>query len=106
MLLLVVCNTRKLQKLKETICEQHVGREKGKFACQPLYRFFCFPSENRYIANRFEWTKRMKREKPDKTQWLSHPSDRVSSEHIVVGEPTCNTPYPTMKLGMILSSVH
>ena len=29
-------NTRKLQKWKETICEEHVGQEKGKCACQRL----------------------------------------------------------------------
>ena len=92
-------NTRKLQKLKETICEEHVCQEKGNCACQPPYQLFCFPSENRYISNRLEWTKRMRREKPDKTEWLLRPSDRVCSEHFVDGEPICNNPYPTLKLG-------
>ena len=29
-------NNRKLQKWKETIWEEHVGQENGKYACQPL----------------------------------------------------------------------
>ena len=93
-------NTRKLQKWKETIYEEHVvGQEKVKLCLSTTLPFVCFPSENRYIANRLEWTKGMKREKPDKTQWLPRPSDGVCREHFVDGEPTYNDPYPTLKLG-------
>ena len=74
--------------MKEAICEEHVGQDKRKCACQQPFCSFYFPRENPCKANRLECTKRMKREKPDTTQLLPRSSDRVCSEHLLGGAPT------------------
>ena len=90
-------STKKLQQWKKSVCGEH---HQENCPCLPApYRLFCFHSENRYIDNRLEWVKRLKRENPDKSAWMPRPSDRVCSKHFVDGEPTCANPYPTLELG-------
>lgn len=96
-------NTRKLEKWRKSICTEHNSQPQTKGTCAscqpPPYRLFCFPSTNRYLANRLEWVRRVKREKDDKSSWSPRPSDRVCSDHFVDAEPTCSNPYPSLKLG-------
>ncbi|XP_057292614.1 uncharacterized protein LOC130621336 [Hydractinia symbiolongicarpus] len=66
-------NTRKLEKWRKNICTEHNSQPLTKGTCAscqpPPYRLFCFPSTNRYLANRLEWVRRVKREKDDKSSW-------------------------------------
>ena len=90
-------STYKLKKWLENICDIHHHVLQKNCSCEPPYRLYTFPSNNRYKHQRERWVKMIRRQGPNNTVWQPCTSDRVCSEHFVDKFPTEAHPDPTFK---------
>ncbi|XP_053402411.1 uncharacterized protein LOC123548416 isoform X2 [Mercenaria mercenaria] len=88
-----------LNKWKNQLCEKcgclHKERE---CRCDPPFRLYTFPTENKNPEKREQWKQLIGRH-DGKRLWSPSKDSRVCSDHFIEGEPTCQNPFPTLKLG-------
>ena len=84
-------STYRLKKWLDGTCETHHVMNK-ECSCEPPFRLYMFPSEERNKGKRETWIKKMRRQKADKSEWDPRPSDRVCSDHFVDKIPTTEHP--------------
>ena len=73
----------------------------GACQCPPTFTLHTFPTEKRYLAERFKWAKAVYRKWTNGNKnWLPSADDTICSIHFVDDKPTATHPYPTQTLGV------
>ena len=90
--------SRHLDTWKKSVCKVHDKQQK-ECGCNPPFRLYCFPGKVRYQDKFDKWTRLIRRQNADKSDWMPTKDDRVCSLHFVDGIPTEANPNPTLQLG-------